>query len=415
MCARLLTRMRSVSRSDIENRISADGPCLVLAPHLVYPTRTGANILVHRRWSAFSRFVRYVDILGAHAMVRYVNGQQTMTTPFSNKHRMKVIAAIRTLIRRSHYLREKFVTHEFEQRAQRYLADPNYSTVVASYLYSLPLLGLDPFARERRHLVETHNDDLMWYRMLRESSSNPLTKLTAKLSERWSASIVRSYQSTDILFLHLTETDARGYENVAPHHRSIITPIGVVIPEEPQVAQPPNADVRLIFVGSLAVMMNADALAFFGRTYFPALKQKFGEHLRMDVVGNSPSESVRRMCEEHGWRLHPNAPDELLHELLRKASFTLLPFEYATGAKLKLLESIAHGVPFLATSHVLAQLESIPPSCLLADDPADWLAHVEAIQKKGQSVGERTKLVEIAKRHSWEASARGVFEHLTKA
>jgi len=161
--------------------------------------------------------------------------------------------------------------------------------------------------------------------------------------------------------------------------------------------------------------MNADALEYFGERYFPVLKHQFGDALHVDVVGNSPAFKIESMCKEYGWGLHPNAPDELLHELLRKASFTLLPFEYATGAKLKLLESIAYGVPFLATSHVLAQLESIPPSCLLADDPAEWLSHVVAIQKKGQSVDERTALVEIAKQHSWEASARGVFEHLTNA
>jgi len=394
-------------------RIDPNGPCLVLAPHLAYPTRTGANILIDRRWSTFSRLVPYVDIVGEHAVFRFVNGQQTEATPFSNEARKKNTAAIRTLVRRSHYLHEKYVTHEFTHMAQRYLADPSYSTVVASYLYSLPLLGLDPFGHVRSHLVESHNDELKWYRFLRKSTTNPLAKWTARRSELWSTAVLRSHESTEVVFLHLTEADARGYNHVAPNHKSIVAPIGVTIPEEPPLAQSPNTDVRLLFVGSLGVIMNADALEYFGGRYFPILKQHFGEALHVDVVGNSPVARIESMCEEHGWRLHPNAPDELLHELLRRASFTLLPFEYATGAKLKLLESLAHGVPFLATSHVMAQLESIPPSCLLADDPADWLAHVEAMQKKGQSLDERSALVEIAKQHSWEASARGVFEYLT--
>ena len=395
-------------------RMDPNTPCLVLAPHLVYPTRSGSNIAIHNRWSAFSRFVPYVDIIGQRTVNRYESGELARTVNYSNAVRSQKRAALRTIVRRTQYQLEKFVTKEFCTKAVEHLADPAYGCIVGSYLNTVPLLAHDPRTDTRPHLVETHNDDFKWYRTLQESAPNPLARLAARLSERWTASIFRAHQH-QLLLSHVTETDRQGYLRVAPDHRSIITPIGVRIPDTPPVPQAPDGDIRLLFVGSLGVIMNADALEYFGKRYFPILKQHFGDALHVDVVGNSPALRIESMCEEHGWGLHPNAPDELLHELLRKASFTLLPFEYATGAKLKLLESIAHGVPFLATSHVLAQLESIPPSCLLADDPADWLAHVEAIQKKGQSVGERTKLVDIAKRHSWEASARGVFERLTKA
>lgn len=398
---------------DLPQRLDSRKPCLVLAPHLVFPTRTGSNIAIYQRWSAFSRFVPYVDIIGQNMISRYEDGEATQTTPYTNPVRTKKQAALRTVLKRSQYQLEKFVTPEFSTEAEKRIADPDYGLIVGSYLYSVPMLQKDPLSGTRLHLVETHNDDFKWYRTLRKAATNPLAKLIARMSEQWTAGIVQEC-GDEILLSHVTETDREGYLAVAPYHRSIITPIGVAIPNRPPLAQPRNGDIRLLFVGSLGVMMNADALSFFGNTYFPLLKERFGDKLSMDVVGNSPSETVKRMCETHGWNLHPNAPDEQLHELLRIASFTLLPFEYATGAKLKLLESIAHGVPFLATSHVLAQLDAIPPSCLLTNDPKDWSAHVQTIHEKGQSIKDRLELVEIAKQHSWEASARGVFEHLTQ-
>ncbi len=405
-----------VGRHSPEQRESAAavaGPCLVLAPHLLYPIRVGSDILIVRKWGAFSRFVPYVDIVGEREVVRYVDGEPVSSASFENDSRSKRHAALRTILRRSQYLRERFVTAAFAREAQRHLADSSYSTVVASFIYTVPLLEGDPFVGRRRYLVETHNDDFEWYRTLGDASSNPLAKLTARLSERWTAGIVRSSQASDLLLLHVTKTDEAGYRKVAPDHQSLITPIGVTIPEGPPLAQPPNASIRLLFVGSLGVMMNADALAFFGREFHPILNQRLGEELSVDVVGNSPSEAVKRTCAEHGWTLHADASDELLTKLLRRASFTILPFAYATGAKLKLLESIAHGVPFLATSHVMAQLESTPPLCHLGDSDTGWLAHIEAIREKGQSGEERAALVEIAKRHSWEATARTIFEHLT--
>lgn len=396
---------------DLKHSLDSSKPCLVLAPHLLFPTRTGSNIAIHQRWSAFSRFVPYVDIIGRNTIIRYENGSAAQSTSYTNPVRTKKRAALRTILKRSQYQLEKFVTPEFSKLAEEHLANPAYELVVGSYLYSVPLLKKDPYREKRLHLVETHNDDFKWYRTLREAARNPIARLVAMMSEQWTAGIVQEC-GDEILLSHVTETDREGYLAVAPNHQSIITPIGVAIPDQPPLAQPPSGEIRLLFVGSLGVMMNADALAFFGKTYFPVLKGHFGDKLTMAVVGNSPSDPVKAMCEEHGWNLYPNAPDEQLHELLRNASFTLLPFEYATGAKLKLLESIAHGVPFLATSHVLAQLESIPPSCLLANDPSDWLAHVKTIQEKGQSIEDRVELVEIAKQHSWEASARGVFEQL---
>ncbi len=392
-------------------KMDPNAPCLVLAPHLVYPTRSGSNIAIHNRWSSFSRFVPHVDIIGLDTIKRYEDAELTDSVSYSNSARSQNAAALRTLLLQSQYQREKFVTKEFRAKAVEYLANPAYGCVVGSYLNTVPLLVHDPHGSVRPHLVETHNDDFKWYRTLMESASNPLAKLAAWLSERWTVSVFQEHQD-QLLLSHVTETDRVGYSAIAPNHRSIITPIGVAIPIEAPQAQPPNAPVRLLFVGSLGVLMNFDALKNFGERYFPALKGKFGDSLIVDVLGNSPSESIKKMCEEKGWNLHPNAADEVLSDLLRRASFTLLPFAYATGAKLKLLESIAHGVPFLGTSHVMAQLKSIPPSCLLANDADAWVTHVKAIQKNGQSIEERMALVEIAKEHSWEASARGVFDHL---
>ena len=244
-------------------RMDPNAPCLVLAPHLVYPLRSGSNIAIHNRWSAFSRFVPYVDIIGQSTVNRYENGALARTVNYSNSVRSQKRAALRTIVRRTQYQLEKFVTKEFSAKAVEHLADQAYGCVVGSYLNTVPLLAHDPHAGTRPHLVETHNDDFKWYRTLQESAPNPLARLAAMLSERWTASIFRAHQH-QLLLSHVTETDRQGYLRVAPDHRSIITPIGVRIPDTPPVPQAPDGDIRLLFVGSLGVIMNADALEYFG-------------------------------------------------------------------------------------------------------------------------------------------------------
>ena len=384
----------------------------MLAPHLVYPTRTGANILIDRRWCAFSSFVSHVDIVAAHEAMRFVDGELVARTPFNNKHRSKGAASARTLLRNSHYLREKFVTKRFIAEARHRMDDRSYSLVVGSFLYTLPLLGTDPHADSRHHIIETHNDEFLWYRHLCEATSNPLVKAVASLSEKWSARQLQRSTSAHPLFLHLTQSDVDGFRKIVPDHQYLVAPIGVSIPETLPESKRSGDDIHLLFVGSLDVKMNVDALSHFANTFFPHLKVRLGEKLFVDIVGRSPGDAVQRLAEKHAWRLHADVSENQLASLLRKASFTFLPFPYGTGAKLKLLESLAHGVPFLATTHVRAQLDSIPPLCLFDNAPSAWLSHIQSTNANGQSLEDRMALVDVAKGHSWEASAKRVYDYL---
>ena len=80
-------------------------------------------------------------------------------------------------------------------------------------------------------------------------------------------------------------------------------------------------------------------LDYFAKQYAPALRERFGDALSVNVVGSSPSRQVQALCEQQGWALHPDVTEEEMDRHFRSATFSLLPFAYATGAKLKLLKS----------------------------------------------------------------------------
>ncbi|NNF58476.1 MAG: glycosyltransferase [Rhodothermaceae bacterium] len=400
------------SRAGSEPRFDPEAPSLVLAPHLAWPTRTGANLAIDRRWRAMSQFLPYVDLVGREAIRRYAEGAVVSERSYANEERSRIEAAARTVLRRSHYLREKFLTPDFVAQAQAHLADSAYGTVLFSYLYTAPLLEQDPSGRaDRVYLIETHNDDFKWYRTLREATRNPLSKLTARLSEQATVQLVQAY-ADQALLLHVTEADHQGYEPLAPGHRFFLNWVGVEIPEAPSPPQPPEDVVRLVFVGSLGVTMNVDALHHFAERFYPALKEGLGAQLAVDIVGSNPAEAVTQLCETHGWALHANVSDERLRDLYASATFSILPFNYATGAKLKLLESLAHGVPFLATTKVEAQIDQVHPLCLLSDEPAGWLGRARAVQADGLTEETRAALVAVAEPHSWTARARVLVEGL---
>lgn len=382
-------------------------PCLVLAPHLDYPLRNGGDILIDRKWSRFSEYVPFVDIVGKETIKRYRDGELLESQTYKNVAVSKKRAAVNTLLKMSHYLLEKNLTEDFMWTARRYLSNPEYGTVVLSYISTAAVVEGVPEAEDKMYLIESHNDEIKWFENMRKSSMNPLVKLTAYLSQRWVESFLRDKQS-DFLFVHVSESDQRGYLEQFPGHESYVVSIGVdILPYEllPPVNQAPSGGVGLIFVGALNVKMNLDALRLFRNEFYPLLKDELDEDLEVLVVGSNPSKGVTSLCAEAGWKLHPDVSDKKLRMLHRTATFSILPFGYATGGKLKLLNSLAQGVPYLATSVLQGQIDKVLYPCLISGDPKDWLFRIREVKARGITDRERIALMRYAERYSWATIA----------
>ena len=335
----------------------------MLAPHLVWPARNGADITLDQLGQRFSHKLPFVDIVGAREVARYQNGEITARRAFDTRLRSRSEAGLRTLLGRSHYYAAKFLTRGFRRVAREYLADARYRAVLYSYLTTALLARPnDP----RPQLVWSHNDEFRWFQDLAAQAPSRLGQHVARASERWLHRFM-ARAGKRFVFLHVTQDDADGWEQHVPHHRYRVIPIGVALR---QIAPPraPDALPRLLFVGSLGVRMNLDALRHFATRYEPALRARFGEALRVDIAGSSPLPDVHRLCTDHGWALHADVEEAQLDALYGEATFSLLPFAYATGAKLKLLKSLAYGVPFLATTSVQAQADLAVPPSLIDDD-----------------------------------------------
>lgn len=376
-------------------------PALFLAPHLEYPAFNGADVTIVDLARALSKRLPWVDVVAAHETVTYNGGKETARRAFSNAMRSKPAAAMRTIGWRSHYYLEKFVTPAFAREARAHLARPGYGLVYHSYLTTSILADL-PDA-DRTHVVWSHNDEFQWFEDLRESTRNPIGKAAASASLAWLSRYLGTHRDA-LTLLHVTQADLDGWERHVPGHRGAVVPIGVALRGD---AAPPlasNQPVRLVFSGALGVRMNYDALAHFADRYALALQDRLG-HFTLTVVGSTPLDETRALCRTQGWTLRENVSDDEMDRHFREATFSLLPFPYATGAKLKLLKSLAYGVPVLATSSVGAQADLVVPPSLMSDDPTAWADHAAAIQASGLSAEDRGQLRALAEAHSWDASA----------
>lgn len=377
-------------------------PLLLLAPHLRYPIRNGADLTQDGLAVQLSRHVPYVDMVAEHEIIRFIAGQIQSRTPYAGQMRSKPVAALKTILGRSHYLIERFLSPAFRAEALGRLREPIYGTVLFSYIETASLLAEAQPQDGRLHLVYTHNDQLAWFRELARQVSNPVGKWAARVSERWYAPFFERYGS-DALFLYLTPADRDGHLAELPPHAHTVLPIGVDVPDKDLSALAPGGPVRLLFVGALSVGMNADALDHFAERYWPSVRGRLEERVEVIVVGSGPTDRIRARCAQEGWTLEADVSDERLAALYERAAFAVLPFPYATGAKLKLLGALAHGTPFLATEQVSGQLSEAPAPAVFSNDPEVWAAACERVLQDGLSVRVRTAMRDEAARHSWEA------------
>lgn len=398
----------------IMKNFDPNSPCLVLAPHLEYPLRNGADILIDRKWSQFSEYVPFVDIIGKNRVSKYKNGQLVNTEVYENINVSKYCAAFKTILNCSHYLLEKFLTDAFIKVGRKYLSRPEYKTVILSFIYTSNVLKKMPINDERLYCIETHNDELRWFSRFMKGSINPGVILAAFLSKRWARTFLKKHD-LDFLYIHVSKTDQVGYLSIIPSHRSIISPVGVEeehldMPDQEEVSL--SEKVRLIFVGSLSVETNFEALKFFGDKFFPILKENFGNCLEILIVGSKPSAAVERLCGGMGWRLLGNVSDQGLRYLYSISMFSILPFQYTTGGKLKLLKSLGNGVPYLATLVIGDQIEKVLYPCLMSGDAKEWVRHIRTIKKRGVTESERLALIDYAKKNSWSSVAYNMFKSL---
>ena len=163
---------------------------------------------------------------------------------------------------------------------------------------------------------------------------------------------------------------------------------------------------QLIFTGVMDYGPNEDAAIHFAENILPLIQQRQPE-AQFWVVGQDPTERVRRLSEQHGVHVTGGVPD--VRPYLEKAGIFVCPLRYGTGVKNKLLAALAMQKPVVATRRSLDGLDLRETDHLLvADEREEFAAKVvQLIEDPGQA----RRLASsgrafVGDRYSWESSAR---------
>jgi glycosyltransferase involved in cell wall biosynthesis len=168
----------------------------------------------------------------------------------------------------------------------------------------------------------------------------------------------------------------------------------------------------VLFTGHLGHAPNVDAVRYFLEQIWP-LVQKQVPTAVFQVVGMLPSPEVQQACADApAVELHPNVPD--IRPYFWNASVYIVPMRFGGGVRQKIFEAWSMELPVVCTSMAVEGTRAVDgQNCQLADNPADFAAHVmEQLRAPSRILITRAKETVLA--HNSIPAAAGCYEELAE-
>ena len=140
--------------------------------------------------------------------------------------------------------------------------------------------------------------------------------------------------------------------------------------DDPQPSPFPADSLPLVFTGAMDYWPNVDAVVWFAREVFPALRRAHPA-LTFTIVGGNPARAVQQLAALPGITVTGRVAD--VRPYLKHALAAVAPMRIARGVQNKVLEAMAMARPVLVSRKGLEGIAAVDgEEVLLADSPADY-------------------------------------------
>ncbi|MGZ5543456.1 MAG: glycosyltransferase family 4 protein [Limisphaerales bacterium] len=162
----------------------------------------------------------------------------------------------------------------------------------------------------------------------------------------------------------------------------------------------------LVFLGSMDWMPNIDAVLWFSREIFPALKKRFPE-MTLSVVGRNPTADVNHLAKISGIEITGTVDD--VKPFMGEAELMIVPLRVGGGPRVKIFEGMAAGLPIVSTR---IGAEGLPvrdgENIFLADTPDTTIEKISMLLDKPElrsRMGANAAQF-VTDNYSWESATR---------
>lgn len=171
----------------------------------------------------------------------------------------------------------------------------------------------------------------------------------------------------------------------------------------------------IAFVGRMDYFPNVQAVSDFGRLILPRVRQAI-PNAQFRIIGSNPSAAVQRLARIPGVVVTGTVSDVRPH--LADATVAVAPLKIARGTQNKILQSLAMGVPVVASPQAANGVLAVPGEHLLVGDGPEHFAEQVVLLLRNEPLRERLADAgrqQVVSAHSWPTSMNLVDEILGMA
>ena len=248
-----------------------------------------------------------------------------------------------------------------------------------------------------------HNVESVLWRRQAAHEPNPFKRVAFALEalkmDRYERSTVRRFPHV----IAVSERDRAGMTGMTDTSRLSVVPTGVDVVQY-RTAAGVAVDPLVLFLGSMDWEANVDAVDYFCRDIWPAVKSAVPA-ARFRIVGRNPHSRVQKLaCDSI--EITGSVPSVVEH--LRQAAVFVVPLRIGGGTRLKIFEAMAAGKAVVSTSIGAEGLDvHHGRDVILADQAprfADAVIELLLDAERRRALG--VAAAELAARHDWSVVAR---------
>ena len=308
----------------------------------------------------------------------HLPGAVTVHTGAPDSNRLaRGLDYLRRLPNPAPYAVTKFTSLKVQSKVAELLSQNRFDVAVCDFLAA----SLNfPRLLETPTVLFQHNvESSLWQRQARHEP-NIVNRMVFKLE---AAKMLR-YEREAVARVHhviaVSESDRQLMSSMTDLSRISVVPTGVDLQQyraaRERSSQPKPAAPLLVFVGSMDWEANIDAVDYFCREIWPAVKHAV-PGARFRIVGRNPHSRVRKLSSDS---IEVTGTVASVVEHYREASVNIVPLRIGGGTRLKIYEAMAMGKATVSTSIGAEGLDVNDRSdILIADSPAQFAGSIIAL------------------------------------
>lgn len=340
--------------------------------------------------------------------------EEVILVPF---RKSRIRALISGLLLFMPYRERLFYSGEFRKRVSDELKTGSFDVLYQHVLATHPKSWKEARGAGALSVLDQQNIYRNWWRNVMASDGNPFYRFIALL-ERLKEGMVEAgnLPGYDLNVCVSKEEMVATVEYGVPPSRIILGPNGVDAAAIPFDMLHEGPSQEAVFVGSMDLRMNADAVCYFGSNIWPLIKNELPD-ARFTAVGRNPSRRVLALDGVNGITVTGTVPD--VRPYIVRANVVVAPFRQGAGTKLKVLEALSLGKAIVSTSLGCQGIEtSHGENILISDTPESFAQSVVKVFSDAelrQHIGSNAFKLAAAK-YDWknicESIASAIYDRL---